>query len=134
MSSGAQRLVVISDGPGTCRLPSDYAPLARLPRGLVLGFIDAGPFILMETPHSVLAAPYHRNLKGNTAMFDVFLGRPEDGRRAAGRARRRLCRILPGRAGAPQLRRGRAGRTCGGARPGRGSRRASNAFRSRARI
>ena len=75
---------MISDGPGTCRSPSDYAPLARLPRGLVLGFIDAGPMILMETPHSVLAAPYHRNLKGNAAMFDVFLGRPgEAGARLA---------------------------------------------------
>ena len=75
--SGAQRPVVISDGPGTCRLPSHYAPLANLPRGLVLGFIDAGPMILAETPHSVLAAPFHRNLKGNAAMFDVFLGLPE---------------------------------------------------------
>jgi hypothetical protein len=77
-ATGAQPPVVISDGPGTCRLPADYAPLARLPKGLVLAFIDAGPMILMETPHSALAAPFHRNLKGNTAMFDVFLGRPEE--------------------------------------------------------
>jgi hypothetical protein len=76
-ASGARRPVVVSDGPGTCRLPSDYAPLAHLPKGLVLGFIDAGPLLLMETPHGVLAAPYHRNIKGNAAMFDVFLGRPE---------------------------------------------------------
>jgi hypothetical protein len=40
----------------------------------VLGFIDAGPFLLMNTPHSVLAAPYHRNIKGDAAMLDVFLG------------------------------------------------------------
>jgi hypothetical protein len=64
---------VISDGPGACRQAKDYAPLARLPRGLVLGFIDAGPFILMETPHAVLAAPYHRNVRGNSAMLDIFL-------------------------------------------------------------
>ena len=74
---------VISDGPGTCRQAADYAPLARLPQGLVLGFIDAGPFMLMETPHAVLAAPYHRNVKGNAAMLDVFLGP----RRARPRAR-----------------------------------------------
>jgi hypothetical protein len=78
LTSGAPRPVVISDGPGTCRLGADYAPLARLPKGLVLAFIDAGPMILMETPHSVLAAPFHRNLKGNAAMFDIFLGRPEE--------------------------------------------------------
>ena len=65
---------VASAEPGTCRRASDYAPLARLPRGRVLAFIDAGPFVLLETPHAVLAAPYHRNVKGNSAMFDVFLG------------------------------------------------------------
>jgi hypothetical protein len=75
---GAQRTTVITDGPGTCRMPADYAPLARLPAGLVLGFIDAGPLILMETSHQVLAAPYHRNIRGNGAMLEVFLGRPED--------------------------------------------------------
>lgn len=84
--SGMPRPLVISDGPGTCRAPSDYAPLVRLPKGLVLAFIDAGPMILMETPHSVLAAPFHRNINGNAAMFDAFLGRPEEtGARLAAR-------------------------------------------------
>jgi hypothetical protein len=78
IASGAHPPELIADGPGTCQRGADYAPLARLPRGLVLGFIDAGPFLLMETRHSVLAAPYHRNLKGNAAMFDVFLGAPDD--------------------------------------------------------
>jgi hypothetical protein len=77
LSAGARPRTLLADGPGTCRQPSDYAPLATLPRGLVLGFIDAGPFLLMETPHSVLAAPYHRNLKGNAAMLDVFLAPPQ---------------------------------------------------------
>jgi hypothetical protein len=73
-----RRPVVITDGPGTCSTPADYAPLAKLPPGLVLGFIDAGPFILMQTAHAVLAAPYHRNAAGNRAMLDAFLGRRED--------------------------------------------------------
>jgi len=81
-ASGTRRPTVIADGPGTCRLPADYAPLARLPQGLVLGFIDAGPYLLMQTPHRVLAAPFHRNVHGNAAMLEVFLGRPEE---AAGR-------------------------------------------------
>jgi hypothetical protein len=78
IGSGAHPPALIADGPGTCQRGADYVPLARLPRGLVLGFIDAGPYLLMETPHAVLAAPYHRNLKGNAAMFDVFLGSPGD--------------------------------------------------------
>jgi hypothetical protein len=69
---------IIADGPGTCRHAADYAPLGRLPRGLVLAFIDAGPFVLMETPHAVLAAPYHRNAAGNAAMLDVFLASPSE--------------------------------------------------------
>jgi hypothetical protein len=77
-ASGTQRPTVIADGPGTCRRAADYTLLARLPRGLVLAFIDAGPFLLMETPHAVLAAPYHRDIKGNAAMFDVFLGAPNE--------------------------------------------------------
>ena len=70
--------------------------LAHLPKGVVLGFIDAGPFILMETPHAALAAPYHRNIKGNAAMLDIFLGPASERREPARRARRRLHRVLPG--------------------------------------
>jgi len=69
---------IISGGSGTCELASDYAALNTVPRGLVLGFIDAGPLILMQTPHAVLAAPFHRNTTGNLAMLDVMLARPED--------------------------------------------------------
>jgi hypothetical protein len=58
----------------TCRHPADVAALNRLAPGLVLSFIDSGPAILAATPHSVLAAPYHRNNDGNRAAYDVFLG------------------------------------------------------------
>ena len=73
----ARRIINEGDA-GTCMRPADYAPLAALPRGRVLAFIDAGPFILMETGDAVLAAPYHRNQAGNIAMLDIFLGAPGD--------------------------------------------------------
>jgi hypothetical protein len=72
-----ERPAIIADGPDTCRRMADYAPLARLPRGLVAAFIDAGPYLLLQTPHAALAAPYHRDIKGNAAMFDIFLARPD---------------------------------------------------------
>jgi hypothetical protein len=75
---GTPRPQVIAGGVGTCQRAADYAPLASLPRGRVLAFIDAGPLLLKETPHGVLAAPYHRDVKGNAAMFDVFLGAPRE--------------------------------------------------------
>jgi hypothetical protein len=63
---------------GTCQRPADYKPLARLPRGLVLAFIDSGPFILMETSDAILAAPYHRNQAGNLAMLNIFMAMPAE--------------------------------------------------------
>ena len=71
----------------------------------MLAFIDAGPFLLMETPHAVLAAPYHRDVNGNAAMFDVFLGSPGEAAARMAALRRRLHRLLPRRAGPLQLRR-----------------------------
>lgn len=70
--------IIQSGNTGTCMRPADYAPLATLPRGRVLAFIDAGPFILLESDDAVLAAPYHRNAAGNLAMLDLFLGAPKD--------------------------------------------------------
>jgi hypothetical protein len=58
----------------TCRHPADVAALKNLAPGLVLSFVDAGPAILATTPHSVLAAPYHRDNDGVKAAYDVFLG------------------------------------------------------------
>jgi hypothetical protein len=84
LGSGAARAVVTTQrfvaggDAGTCQRAADYAPLAILPRGRVLAFIDSGPFILMESGHAVLAAPYHRNQAGNIAMLDMFLGAPND--------------------------------------------------------
>jgi len=79
MATGvAARQVIKSGDAGTCQRAADYAALATLPRGRVLGFIDAGPFILLESPHAVLAAPYHRNQAGNNAMLDMFLAAPDD--------------------------------------------------------
>jgi hypothetical protein len=72
------RAELVSQGPGTCRRARDYAVLDTLPRGRVLAFIDAGPMILVQTPHAVLAAPYHRNNSGNLAMLEIMLGSPED--------------------------------------------------------
>lgn len=43
-----------------CFRNAQFAPLAKLPAGLVLSEIDMGPFVLANTPSSVLAAPYHR--------------------------------------------------------------------------
>ena len=75
--SGRERPTEVADGPGTCVGTTDYIALQQLPRGLVAAFIDAGPFILTATSHSVLAAPYHRNFRGAGKTYDIFLSLPE---------------------------------------------------------
>jgi hypothetical protein len=59
-----------------CLASSAFTPLSQLPPGLIAGPIDAGSHILALTPHSVLAAPYHRDNHGNRAALDAFLAAP----------------------------------------------------------
>jgi hypothetical protein len=65
-------------GTLACLSPPALAPLATLPPALVLAPIDSGSHILSNTPHSVVAAPYHRNSAGNRRALDAFLASPED--------------------------------------------------------
>jgi hypothetical protein len=90
------RPVLFSDGPGACRRSADVAPLKRLAPGLVVSFVDLGPAILAETPHSILAAPYHRNGAGNTAAFDLLLGDDATARRVIEQRRIDYVAICPG--------------------------------------
>jgi hypothetical protein len=43
-----------------CLDSAHFAELANLPRGIVIGDVDLGPYVLALTPHSVMSAPYHR--------------------------------------------------------------------------
>ncbi|MEW6437466.1 MAG: hypothetical protein AB1508_09920 [Pseudomonadota bacterium] len=60
-----------------CLATSAFAPLAQLPPGLIAAPIDLGSHILALTPHSVLAAPYHRDNHGNRVALDAFLAPPD---------------------------------------------------------
>jgi hypothetical protein len=60
-----------------CLASTAFAPIAELAPGLVLAPIDAGSHLLALTPHSVLAAPYHRNNHGNRVALDAFLSEPD---------------------------------------------------------
>jgi hypothetical protein len=66
---------------GVCLKNASYAAFNRLPPGLVATDIDFGPFLLALTPHSVLAAPYHRLSGGIVAAHDIFALPLEQGRR-----------------------------------------------------
>jgi hypothetical protein len=86
----------VSSAREQCHEVSSYAPLAALPAGRVLAFIDSGAFILAQTRHSVLAAPYHRNNEGNLAAVDMLLASPADASAAMERFRIAYVVICPG--------------------------------------
>ncbi len=57
--------------------------LNALPPGVVLAPIDLGTHILVHTPHSIIAAGYHRAVGGIIAGIEAFSGSEEDMRRHA---------------------------------------------------
>lgn len=63
-----------------CYTPSAYAPLRTLDPTVVFSQIDLGPPILAHTDHSILSAPYHRNLQGIEDTLTIFLGSSDDAR------------------------------------------------------
>lgn len=52
-----------------CVSDAEMAPLAELPPGRILSPTGEGAFLLLKTPHHVIAAPYHRNTEGWRAGF-----------------------------------------------------------------
>jgi hypothetical protein len=61
-----------------CLTPKALAPLASLPAARVVAPIEMGAHILAVSPHSVFAAPYHRDNHGNRLAVDVFAAPPDE--------------------------------------------------------
>jgi hypothetical protein len=66
-----------------CLAPSAYADLRGLPPERIMAPIDLGSHILLETPHAVVAAPYHRNEEGILDAFRFFNRPAEEARTIA---------------------------------------------------
>ncbi|PKR89506.1 hypothetical protein CXZ10_09020 [Pleomorphomonas diazotrophica] len=87
--------------------------------GLVVATSNFGAFLLKATPHSVLAAPYHRGARGILAVDAVFTGAdPEAAFRATGATYLAACTSDPElNQMAERAPEGLAARLIGGARP-----------------
>ncbi|MEZ5871807.1 MAG: hypothetical protein R3D32_08160 [Nitratireductor sp.] len=55
-----------------CNRQEQYARLAALPAGHVMSDVNSGPVILVDTYHSVVGGPYHRNERAILDMVDFF--------------------------------------------------------------
>ncbi len=72
-----------STDPADCRATATLTPLAKLPAGRMAVPIDMGPAILALSPHTVLAAPYHRLDRGIIDTHNLLTGSPDEGLRIA---------------------------------------------------
>jgi hypothetical protein len=63
-----------------CFATTAYRSIAQLPAGLIATDISYGPFLLALTPHSVLAAPYHRLSVGIVAAHRALAAPPDQAR------------------------------------------------------
>ncbi len=86
-----------------CSAPTSFSALAALPQGLVFAPIDDGSFILVHTPHSVVAAPYHRNQGGNKIALEGFLAPPDEAEAIVRSTGARYVALCLGKAEMPLL-------------------------------
>jgi hypothetical protein len=63
-----------------CLTNEAVAALNRAPPGVIVNPFVSGPAILLNTPHSVMAAPYHRDGGGITLMMNAMRADPEAAR------------------------------------------------------
>lgn len=69
----------------SCNAGDVWQQLDRYPAGIVMAPMDRAAYIIGSTHHGSVAAGYHRNNRGNRAMYDFFLADPERARRIGAR-------------------------------------------------
>src|SRR5690606_35259828 len=67
----------------SCLTPEAFADLRAIPPERIMTPIDLGSHMLLETPHAVVSAPYHRNEDGVLDTFRFFTRSAEDARAIA---------------------------------------------------
>jgi hypothetical protein len=67
----------------SCDTAAVIAALRPLPPGRVAAPMDLAPAIVTHTRHTSLGGPYHRNNRGNAALYRILLGPPATTRTTA---------------------------------------------------
>jgi hypothetical protein len=77
-AAGERQLNMNSAERQACVRRDNFAPLLDVPKGLVaVNELEWGPYVLAWSPHSVLAAPYHRIPEGIVASYRIFNSPPD---------------------------------------------------------
>jgi hypothetical protein len=87
---------VVNKANGLCPTLGALRPVALVPRGQVLTFVDLGPRLITLTHHDAVAGPYHRNGRDIIDVMRAFRGTAEAARATVERRRIDYVLICPG--------------------------------------
>ena len=79
------RMRAVGQANGKCPTLAALHPIARVPKGYVLTFLDLSPRLITVTHHSAVAGPYHRNQAAILDVMRSFRGTPEQARQIIAR-------------------------------------------------
>lgn len=79
-----------------CASSAGMAELNKLQPALILAPIDIGPAILVATPHSIMAAGYHRNDLAMKNVILAFRAKPDEARKFIEQRRIGIIAYCPG--------------------------------------
>lgn len=87
---------IINKANNLCPTLWALKPVAQVPRGQVLTFVDLGPRLITVTHHDAVAGPYHRNGRDIIDVMRAFRGTAESARETIERRRIDYVLICPG--------------------------------------
>jgi hypothetical protein len=86
----------VNKANGLCPTLWALKPVAQVPRGQVLTFVDLGPRLIAVTHHDAVAGPYHRNGRDIIDVMRAFRGTAEAARATVERRGVDYVLICPG--------------------------------------
>lgn len=92
----AEENAVAGETPSDCYAHADYVAMAALPPGTVAVISNLGSSVIANTPHQVLAGPYHRNQHGNLANLDLMMAKADEAVELAAKAGVDYVALCPG--------------------------------------
>jgi hypothetical protein len=81
---------------GLCDAPTTWSSMDRYPAGVVMAPTSVAAYLMTATHMSTVGAGYHRNDRGNMAMYRYFLSSPDQGRVIARQWRVQYVTFCPG--------------------------------------
>ncbi|MBL7599193.1 hypothetical protein INQ10_24515, partial [Escherichia coli] len=79
-----------------CSAGDAWRQVDRVKPGVIMAGTNVAAYVIGATHHATIGAGYHRNDRGNMAMYRFFLGKPEESRAIAQAWRADYVLFCPG--------------------------------------